>query len=103
MNGTMVANLTNLIQYRTSNFGQSNKARERTKRETNREGRIKLLLLANDMIYLKMLKTLAEDFYGLINSAKYHSIKSICEKQLIFYIPIMNSLRKKSRKQSHSP
>jgi hypothetical protein len=30
------------------------------------------------MIYLKMLKTLAEDFYGLINSAKYHSIKSIC-------------------------
>jgi hypothetical protein len=49
-NETKVSILPTLIQYSTENPIQSNKARERNKRNSNREGRSQIFLFADDMI-----------------------------------------------------
>jgi hypothetical protein len=64
-----VSTLPTLIQYNTRNPSQKNKTGERNERDSNREGRIKLSLYADDMIlYLKYPKNSTKNLSDLINT-----------------------------------
>jgi hypothetical protein len=63
-----VSTFSILTQFSSGIFSQSNKTRERTKRDSNREGRIKLSLCADDMIScLKIPKDFTKKLLDLIN------------------------------------